>query len=466
MAERSPLLSSGVVNGMALNGGAGRAEDAVPSKTAVLERNIPWDGYQRVGLVRPQDFALISQYDRKGITEAERNALLEKDGSSYAQLLLNFVNTITAAETLQYVLTLTHELLTADPKRVELFNALSEKDPSLPYEPFIRLINKGNSDVYTARMAASILGMLVSKSNSVPPQHESFLLRRISEQLRNFQDPNNNDVHYALTTLQVLFSKDNYRLKVFESDAGDFQTLVKIIQTQSSNFQLVYEAIYCVWLMTYNEKIAARVGATGLIPALVDIIKTVSKEKVVRLAIATLRNVLDKGENNTEMIESGILRMLAILSNKKWGDDDIVDDLKALSEALAKNIVVLSSFDMYKKELQTGVLSWSPVHKSEKFWRENSTRFEENDYQLLGLLRNIFQTSRDPTVLSVACYDVGEFVRFHPRGKVIIQQTGLKMEIMKLMTSDNVDVKKQALFAIQKTMVTNWEYLAKALMLF
>jgi len=272
---------------------------------------------------------------------------------------------------------------------VELFNALSEKDPSLPYEPFTRLINKGNSDVYTARMAASILGILVSKSGVVPPQHESFLFRRVSEQLRNFQDPNNNDVHYALTTLMVLFSKDQYRLKVFEGiDTGDFQTLVKIIQTQASNFQLVYEAIYCVWLMTYNDKIASRVFGTGLIPALVDIVKTVTKEKVVRLAIATLRNVMDKEENNNEMIDSGFVRMLAILTNKKWGDDDIIDDLKALSEALAKNIVVLSSFDMYKKELVSGQLTWSPVHKSEKFWRENasSTRFEENDYYLLGLL--------------------------------------------------------------------------------
>lgn len=41
--------------------------------------------------------------------------------------------------------------------------------------------------------------------------------------------------------------------------------------------------------MTYTEKISSRVGDTGLIPALVNVIKTVSKEKVVRLAIATLR---------------------------------------------------------------------------------------------------------------------------------------------------------------------------------
>lgn len=44
----------------------------------------------------------------------------------------------------------------------------------------------------------------------------------------------------------------------------------------------------------------------------------------------------------------------------------------------------------------------------------------------------------------------------------IITQVGLKLDIMKLMTHENPEVKRQALFAIQKTMVTNWEYLAKA----
>jgi len=308
-------------------------------------------------------------------------------------------------------------------------------------------------------MAAAILGILVSKSSNVPVEHEAALFRWITEQLRH---PSQADIHLALTTLQALLSKDAYRSRFFDSDNGDFQLLVKIIQTQSSNFQLVYEAIYCAWLLTYNEKISTRVGGTGLITALVDVIKTMTKEKVIRLAIATLRNVLDKAENNTEMIDAGFVRMLAILSNKKWGDDDIVDDLKTLSEALAKNMVVLSSFDMYKKEILSGQLTWSPVHKSEKFWRESATRFEENDYQLLSAIRNILQTSTDHVVLSVACYDIGEFVRFHPRGKAIITQVGLKLDIMKLMTHENAEVKKQALFAIQKTMVTNWEYLAKA----
>ncbi len=61
-------------------------EEFVPSKTAVLERSIPWDGYQRVGLVKQKQFGWISAYDRKGITDAERSVLLEKVGAPHFSL--------------------------------------------------------------------------------------------------------------------------------------------------------------------------------------------------------------------------------------------------------------------------------------------------------------------------------------------------------------------------------------------
>lgn len=74
MGDKTLLSSS--VGGLAGANGLTGKEEVVPSKTAVLERFIPWDGYQRVGLVAPKDFELISVYDKKGITDAERNALL------------------------------------------------------------------------------------------------------------------------------------------------------------------------------------------------------------------------------------------------------------------------------------------------------------------------------------------------------------------------------------------------------
>lgn len=80
---------------------------------------------------------------------------------------------------------------------------------------------------------------------------------------------------------------------------------------------------------------------------------------------------------------------------------------------------------------------------------------------------------------SVACWDLGEFARLHPRGRMleekknflsfflkilffifsILQQIGVKYPLMELMDHKDSEVRKQALLAVQKLLVTHWEYL-------
>eukprot|EP01111_Echinosteliopsis_oligospora_P007418 TRINITY_DN223_c0_g1_i1.p1 TRINITY_DN223_c0_g1~~TRINITY_DN223_c0_g1_i1.p1 ORF type:complete len:452 (-),score=109.78 TRINITY_DN223_c0_g1_i1:84-1439(-) len=436
------------------------SENTTLQKKAVLARFIPWEGYQRMGIIKTAEYELINEYDRKDITEEQRKQLLAKNGLEFARLFLAFVKTISVNDPLQYIVTLIHEMLLADPKRAELFQQLSqtltgEEYRGYPYQPFFSLLGGAKKDMYVAKLACAILGIFMTQLSNVPVDIQDHFFGWIKDHLRVLTQ----ETHLALYALQCLFAKNEYRLQFFK--AGDTNLLVHVLRTQTQNFQLIYETIYCAWLMTYNEYVANNVNDTDLIPALVDVIKTISKEKVIRLTLATLSNLAGKSSNNQQMIESGFLRMLAILQNKKWGDEDIVADLTKLSDSLGKNIVEMSSFDIYRKEVMTGQLEWSPVHKSEKFWRENQSRFEENDYQVLQKLRMILRTSTDITVLSVACYDIGEFVRFHPRGKEIVQQTGLKPEVMELLKHENEDVKKQALFSVQKMLVNNWQYLAK-----
>jgi len=115
---------------------------------------------------------------------------------------------------------------------------------------------------------------------------------------------------------------------------------------------------------------------------------------------------------------------------------------------------------MYKKEVLSGNLEWSPVHRSEKFWRENSHKLEEDNFKLLLVLKGLLEKgAATSSVQSIACFDVGEFARLHPRGKIIVQKLKIKLPLMQLMEDNDVEVKKQALLAVQKLMVTNWEYL-------
>lgn len=151
------------------------------------------------------------------------------------------------------------------------------------------------------------------------------------------------------------------------------------------------------------------------------------KEKVTRIVLAVFRNLIDKPEDTQickehciAMVQSKVLKHLEILQQRKFEDEDIQSDITLIYEKLQESIVDLSSFDEYSTEVKSGRLEWSPVHKSEKFWRENAGRLTEKNYELLKILIRLLDTSKDPLVLSVACYDLGEFVRHYPRGKTYV----------------------------------------------
>ena len=93
---------------------------------------------------------------------------------------------------------------------------------------------------------------------------------------------------------------------------------------------------------------------------------------------------------------------------------------------------ILSSFDEYCTEVRSLRLQWSPVHKSEKFWRENAQRFNEKNFELIKILIRILSETSDALVLCVAAHDIGEYVRHYPRGKNIIEQFNGKQAVMKL----------------------------------
>ncbi|XP_041046102.1 V-type proton ATPase subunit H isoform X3 [Carcharodon carcharias] len=163
------------------------------------------------------------------------------------------------------------------------------------------------------------------------------------------------------------------------------------------------------------------------------------------------------------MIQCKVLKQLENLEQQKYDDEDIADDIKFLLEKLGESVQDLSSFDEYSSELKSGRLEWSPVHKSEKFWRENATRLNEKNYELLKILTRLLEVSDDPQVLAVAAHDVGEYVRHYPRGKRVIEQLGGKQLVMNHMHHEDQQVRYNALLAVQKLMVHNWEYLGKQL---
>ncbi|GAM29018.1 hypothetical protein SAMD00019534_121940 [Acytostelium subglobosum LB1] len=423
----------------------------------VAGRQVPWSRHCRSGFITTEEYELIDKYDKK--PEPEKRAIFLNEGERLSRFFVDFLNKVADLETVQYVLYLINEIISIEPKALAQFAKLSkEDDPEYPLMTFFRMTGREDNNAYVNLLTGRIMGNLMSVT---APQKKD-LERFVNWTLPLLRKTESREVEVALIALQPFFLKEDNRVLFISLNGPEHLTDILSVQSTSSTpvLSLLYEALYAFWLLSYNESFVKWVSGKHVISNLVSIIKAITKEKIVRLAISSLRNLLGHGDNNEEMIECGFVRMLNFLSNKKWGDQDIVDDISTLSETLSQDIARMSSFDKYRAEVLSKELEWSPVHKSEKFWKENAVRFEENSHNVLKFLHLILQKSDNPLHISIACHDLGEFVRFHPRGKIIIETLGIKTDIMKLMTNPNEEVKKQALFALQKMMINNWEYLS------
>ena len=73
----------------------------------------------------------------------------------------------------------------------------------------------------------------------------------------------------------------------------------------------------------------------------------------------------------------------------------------------------------------------------------------------------MLQTTEEAETLCVGCHDLGEFVRHYARGRQVLDKINAKQTVMQLMTNEDQKVHYNALIAVQKMMVNNWEILGK-----
>ena len=219
----------------------------------------------------------------------------------------------------------------------------------------------------------------------------------------------------------MMLRLDAYRVAFSKIDG--VAAIVSVLSSRI-NFQIQYQLSFCIWVLTFNHAIAEKINKFGVIPILADILTDAQKEKVSRIILAVFRNLIEKvnerqvvKENCISMVQCKVLKQLEFIEQRKFDDEDIQADIEFLKEKMEASLQDLSSYDEYVTEVHSGRLEWSPVHRSEKFWRENADKLNEKNYELLKMLIHLLETSKDNLVLSVACFDLGEYVRHYGRGK-------------------------------------------------
>ncbi|CAH2092940.1 unnamed protein product [Euphydryas editha] len=489
----------------------------------IRQSQINWQSYLQSQMITQRDHDFIVNLDQRG-----QKDLPDKNPEACADVFLNLLTHISKDNTIQYILVLIDDILSEDKSRVKIFRNARHGNV---WQPFLNLLNR--QDEFVQHMTARIIAklacwhpQLMEKSDlhfylswlkdqlkmnaemvsaelehaekvmlehekhnfsekhtkhqkekngddADPSQEKYSSLYTSFDVLKSHQDlppglhKNNDYIQSVGRCLQMMLRVDEYRFAFLSVDG--ISTLLSILASRV-NFQVQYQLVFCLWVLTFNSLLAEKMNKFNAIPILADILSDSVKEKVTRIVLAVFRNLIEKPEDPQvakehciAMVQCKVLKQLSILEQKRSDDEDIMNDVDFLNERLQASVQDLSSFDQYATEVKSGRLEWSPVHKSAKFWRENAARLNERGQELLRTLVHLLEKSRDPVVLAVACYDVGEYVRHYPRGKHIIEQLGGKQRVMYLLSHEDPNVRYEALLAVQKLMVHNWEYLGKQL---
>ena len=373
---------------------------------------------------------------------------------------MNLLNKLSNAAVVQYILTLMDVLLHRNRSFATTLLKLQEINPGLPYRPLTKMLTTGlagtevTTDVRFAFLKAlRVLGFLLLAEREPSQENVLFLVRWCAHSLRKESDE---DVRVAALALKTVLQRHEFRMCFLQNDG--LKILHHVLSSSTDRPQLYYDACMCLWLMCYTDDIAEAVGQVDrFIASLVDVLRIVEQEKIRRILLATLRNLLGYGTNSEQMVEAGIMRALMYLNQRKWADSDVADDLEQLTKQLEQVMADMNSFERYKVEVLSGSLDWTLCHRSETFWRENAGRLEEHEARLLKALHNIIRTGHDMRSVAVACFDVGEYVRYRPRGRLVIAKLGIKDEILRCISHPDGQVQKQAIVALQKLLTQNWE---------
>jgi V-type H+-transporting ATPase subunit H len=273
------------------------------------------------------------------------------------------------------------------------------------------------------------------------------------------------------------------RNDVIQQSDNNSNSVKKQSNSKAISVQQMYDLCFCLWTMTFEinsdensnntnaNDIANHFHRDGAIVVLCELVQRAPREKVVRLAVSALRNLVATGEKSfvREMVACQLLQAVEAQLNtsRKSNDPDLQHDLEFLKSKLEEQHAEMTNWDVYQSEVESGHLQWGMVH-TEKFFRDNARRMEgpKSDFAIVQrLLQIIGQQPQDAvytdgaeTTVAIALYDIGEFVRHYPNGRAVIKRfRGAKELIMSKLDHEDPEVARMALQCVSKVMVQNWQ---------
>jgi hypothetical protein len=127
----------------------------------------------------------------------------------------------------------------------------------------------------------------------------------------------------------------------FVKERIDFiSVLISQLKTLKST-QIQYQVLFCLWLLTFDAaNCSVLLFLQDLVPSLIEVAKLAVKEKVVRLVISCLSNLLKfaKSQAIPQFVGSKVSSFVETLQSRTYSDQEFLEDINSLAEELKNEI--------------------------------------------------------------------------------------------------------------------------------
>jgi len=427
------------------------SSDFNEKRIEISKNTINWVSFQRAGKITPNELDLIEKLDNL-MTLNSLGDFLHDNSKPIAVCLVKLTEECAkGGRVTEYFIELLLRIFEKDVEYIKIFdlsmfNSLSES--------LIRLISSHMD--FCAVVALIILTKIVCFS-----QHRSFGIHIDAILMFSKVHINTNSSYLSiiLRNLKFLFRINSmHRHLINHSIVADLPFLIR-----NSDIQISYQSLFCLWCMTFTRKdISYLIKFQGkIIVALTDLVSHFKKEKILRMCIYILNNLTQFGDNARQnkvffhiMAHNDLhVHLDAILkSPPDLKDETLLPMIESLHEKVNSVVDDLTSFEQYQIELSSGKLVNNMLHSNENFWKENISRFIDNDEEIKKLIQ-FLNVKFDPKSIDLALEDVNLYLKHHPLGKKNLNEMNVKAHLYELLKHRDSVVQMKALSTIQKLLI-------------
>ncbi len=424
-----------------------------------------WGTYSNSGILSEACVELLNQDTYQSVLDT----VIHEASAHNCALLVEAITNVSDPDALTFVSVALHDFLSVDNEDISV----------RPDERMAILLSIGASHVVLAlqhclhspepaiKMATTMaMARIYTHLLADPVYHPqfwkaavAFMMSLVSGRRHHLigEDPRGLEIPFS--AWGVLFEDRELRdVFVHQDGLAHVATLLSYVP-QHQLTSLSYRAVYAVWLLSFSPVARTALAQGPDSPHVIDTIGSITaclkhpREKVVRIALRVLLNLMLDKSCVITLLADGVLDLLAALKYRTWADDDIEEIVAELNAKCTNAVINLSTWEVYKDELESGQLRRTPVHTNAEFWKRNAKRLLDSMDELHKLVE-LTVTTTDQTTLLVGCEDLIQFLNHCQHGRRVLNAIPeLRAQLLVLVGSENKELAGSALNLLQRLIV-------------